>query len=239
MMDCRCIKFFSIELRVSLSLLQHLNSSWYKFLHHCNNLALWAVLLLSLHICLVCLLLSLTAQTLSWPLMCIGHAVIVLSLLWLNTIGFLQIWFWDSLVIPKLYRYVFLDEFHSSLLACHFGARKVCPLFSGRIWWPNILLSCKQAVVHCAIYRRSPLLSLNQVFCSYYLFQKASFHRVYIEFFMDLPFYDKHNAFFACFDKLTKYYRLITCFVGEGALSASSVAKLFFDNIVRFFGVPT
>ena len=30
----------------------------------------------------------------------------------------------------------------------------------------------------------------------------------------------------------------LLCFVGEGALSASSVAKLFFDNIVRFFGVP-
>ena len=30
----------------------------------------------------------------------------------------------------------------------------------------------------------------------------------------------------------------LLCFVGEGALSASSVAKLFFDNVVRFFGVP-
>ena len=26
--------------------------------------------------------------------------------------------------------------------------------------------------------------------------------------------------------------------MGEGALGASSVAKLFFDNIVRFFGIP-
>ena len=27
--------------------------------------------------------------------------------------------------------------------------------------------------------------------------------------------------------------------MGEGALSASSVAKLFFENIVRLFGVPS
>ena len=27
--------------------------------------------------------------------------------------------------------------------------------------------------------------------------------------------------------------------MGEGALSASSVAKLFFDYVVRLFGVPT
>ena len=26
--------------------------------------------------------------------------------------------------------------------------------------------------------------------------------------------------------------------MGEGALRASLVAKLFFDNVVRFFGVP-
>ena len=26
--------------------------------------------------------------------------------------------------------------------------------------------------------------------------------------------------------------------MGEGALSASLVAKIFFDNIVRFFGIP-
>ena len=32
--------------------------------------------------------------------------------------------------------------------------------------------------------------------------------------------------------------RLIFYFVGEKALSASLVAKLFFDNVVRFFGVP-
>ena len=44
--------------------------------------------------------------------------------------------------------------------------------------------------------------------------------------------------FFTCVDRLTKYCRLIPCFVGEGALSASLVAKLFFDNVVRFFGVP-
>ena len=37
---------------------------------------------------------------------------------------------------------------------------------------------------------------------------------------------------------MAKYCRLIPCFVGEGALSASSVAKLFFDNIAKFFGIP-
>ena len=36
---------------------------------------------------------------------------------------------------------------------------------------------------------------------------------------------------------MTKYRRLITCFVGEGDQSTSSLAKLFFDNIVSSFGI--
>ena len=37
---------------------------------------------------------------------------------------------------------------------------------------------------------------------------------------------------------LTKHCRRKPYLVGEGALSASSVARFFFDNVVRFFGVP-
>ena len=53
----------------------------------------------------------------------------------------------------------------------------------------------------------------------------------------NLPLYNGHYAVFTCVDRLTKYCSLIPCFVGEGGLSASLVAKLFFDNIVRFFSV--
>ena len=55
---------------------------------------------------------------------------------------------------------------------------------------------------------------------------------------MDLPLYDGLNAICTCVDPLTKYFKLIHYFLGEGALSASSVAKLFLDNLVRFFGIP-
>ena len=36
---------------------------------------------------------------------------------------------------------------------------------------------------------------------------------------------------------MTKYCRFVPCFVGEGALAVSLVAKLFFDNVVTFFSV--
>ena len=54
---------------------------------------------------------------------------------------------------------------------------------------------------------------------------------------MDLPFCNGHNVIFTYADKVTKYFRLVPCFVGRGAISASSVAKLFFDNVVGFFGI--
>ena len=59
-----------------------------------------------------------------------------------------------------------------------------------------------------------------------------------ISFTMYLPLCSRHNAFFTCIDRLTKCCRLIPCFVGEGDQSASSVTKLFFDNVLRFFGIP-
>ena len=59
-----------------------------------------------------------------------------------------------------------------------------------------------------------------------------------IDFITNLYLHDRHNAIFTCIYWLTKYHRLIPCFVMEGALSSSLVAKLFFDNIVRFLGVP-
>ena len=58
-----------------------------------------------------------------------------------------------------------------------------------------------------------------------------------IDFIIDLPPYDSNNTIFTCFDHLTKQYMLITCFV-KGALSIS-LDKLFFDNLVSFFSIPS
>ena len=68
---------------------------------------------------------------------------------------------------------------------------------------------------------------------------KGKFISWSICFITDLPLCNVHYAIFNFADRLTKYCRLVPYFVGEGALSASSIAKLFFDNVVRFFGVNT
>ena len=59
-----------------------------------------------------------------------------------------------------------------------------------------------------------------------------------MDFITDLPLSGSFNGVFTVVDKLTKWVKLIPVFMGEGVLSAASVARLFFDHVVRSFGVP-
>ena len=60
-----------------------------------------------------------------------------------------------------------------------------------------------------------------------------------MDFITNLPLCGSLNAISTVFDKLTKYVKLVPCFVGEGSLDAPVVAGLFFDNIVWHFGMPS
>ena len=59
-----------------------------------------------------------------------------------------------------------------------------------------------------------------------------------MDFITNLPLCSDYNSILTVVDRLTKFTFLIPCFVGEGALSAKQVAHLFFDNVVRLFGIP-
>ena len=55
---------------------------------------------------------------------------------------------------------------------------------------------------------------------------------------MGLPLDKGCNAILTVVDMLMNLVKLVTCFVGDGELSAPATVKLFFDNIVRSFGIP-
>ena len=59
-----------------------------------------------------------------------------------------------------------------------------------------------------------------------------------MDFLTDLPPCGGFNGLYICVDKLTKFAKLIPMLVGEGALSAPEVARLFFDHVVQLFGIP-
>ena len=46
------------------------------------------------------------------------------------------------------------------------------------------------------------------------------------------------NGLYTCADKLTKFVKLIPALIGEGALPAPEVARLFFEHVVQLFSIP-
>ena len=59
-----------------------------------------------------------------------------------------------------------------------------------------------------------------------------------MDFFTELHPCGGFNRIYTCVDKLTKFVKLIPVSIGEGALSAPKVARLFFEHVVQFFGIP-
>ena len=58
-----------------------------------------------------------------------------------------------------------------------------------------------------------------------------------MDFITSLPKDQGCNAIFICIDKLTKLVRLTPCHMREGLLSTEQTVKLFYENVVRLFGV--
>ena len=59
-----------------------------------------------------------------------------------------------------------------------------------------------------------------------------------MDFITHLPEVRGYNCVYTCVDRLTKLVRLTPCRMGEGSLGAGEVARIFFDRVVRDFGVP-
>ena len=58
-----------------------------------------------------------------------------------------------------------------------------------------------------------------------------------MDFMVELPEVNGLNALMVIVNKMVKLSRLVPCRAGEGQLTSPEVAKLFFKNWVRFFGI--
>ena len=59
-----------------------------------------------------------------------------------------------------------------------------------------------------------------------------------MDFMVELPEVNGFSALLVIVDKLGKISRLVPCRVLEGQVTAPEVVKVFFENWVRFFGIP-
>ena len=140
---------------MTVRLLQHLYSSLDSLPYYYSSLINWAVLLLSPPICPMYLLLFLTAQTLRWLLFCIANMVVIPNFLKLSTMGFIFS-FVDLILGICCLSQNRIDRFCWTSFTLIFWLATLCQKASlfviWHIWWPNILLSYKQAMSCCAIY---------------------------------------------------------------------------------------
>ncbi len=60
-----------------------------------------------------------------------------------------------------------------------------------------------------------------------------------MDFITGLPLSGGFNAIYTAVDRLTKLVRLTPCTTGDDSLAAGKVAHMFFERVVRDFGVPT
>ena len=60
-----------------------------------------------------------------------------------------------------------------------------------------------------------------------------------MDFITDLPLSHSCNTILTCVDRFTKFAKLIPCFMVDNHLRTAAVAKLFFDHVIRHFGVPS
>lgn len=132
-----------------------------------------------------------------------------------------------------------MEELHNSLYAAHLGVRKTVEALQQRVWWPKLVESVKRFVGGCGVCQRTK--DLNQRAAG--LLQPlpvptGKFEQWSLDFVTDLPVVDGFNGLMVCVCKFSKFCRLIPVTLGEGKLTAVEVARLFFEHIVKLFGVP-
>ena len=107
-----------------------------------------------------------------------------------------------------------------------YGGQKCAPL------WHNFANN----VVH--VHLQKIALNMPMEHCNHCRYHLPDSIPTPLTLFTDLPPARGFNCVLTVINCLTKFMRLIPCTMGEDKLSAAQVAKLLFENIVRFFGVP-
>ena len=113
-------------------------------------------------------------------------------------------------------------------------------LLSARVWWPQMRVSCSYVCQSCQVCQYAkdstqappgllePLPIAERRFVSWSM-----------DFITRLPSCSNdYNAIFTCVDCLINYTILTACTLGAGQLSVKQVAQLFFQGVIRLFGLP-
>ena len=127
---------------------------------------------------------------------------------------------------------------HCSTLAGHLGMQKTIKALQQRVWWPGMAQDVRHFIAGCLpCLQLKDQTSLPPGSLAPIPLPLDHFSFWTMDFITSLPKDQGYNAIFTCIDKLTKFVCLTPCCMGEGLLSAEQTTKLFYENVVRLFGV--
>ena len=144
------------------------------------------------------------------------------------------------LCVPELpeVRKTLLRELHVVPTAGHPGFDKTYDLAHRSFFWPSLHKDVKELVASCDVCQRIKVSrQLPQGLLHPHDNPSRNWQHVGMDFITQLPKTKAgHDSVFVVVDKLSKYVRLVPT---TTTITAPDAAKLFVDNVYRFFGMPS
>jgi hypothetical protein len=145
----------------------------------------------------------------------------------------------DAIYIPNVSKLItmILNENHDIKVSGHVGINKMIELIKRRFWWPHMISHIKLYVNSCHKCQENKVSTHNTNGLLYPLpIPSSRWECVSMDFITQLPkSKNGYDAILVIVDKLSKYVTFIPTHTNVNAIDT---AKLFFNYIVRYHGIP-
>ncbi|XP_021769518.1 uncharacterized protein LOC110733760, partial [Chenopodium quinoa] len=142
----------------------------------------------------------------------------------------------NRLCIPKCpIRSLLIHEAHGGGLAGHVGIHKTMELLQAHFYWPKMLATVHRVVSRCSTCQRAKMVFHKGLYKPLPIPERP-WEDVSMDFIVALPRTQRgKDSIMVVVDRFSKMAHFIPCHKTEDAMK---VAKLYFEEVVRFHGVP-
>ena len=142
----------------------------------------------------------------------------------------------NRLCIPKCpIRSLLIHEVHGGGLAGHVGIQKTMELLQAHFYWPKMLATVHHVVSRCSTCQRAKMVFHKGLYKPLPVPERP-WEDVSMDFIVALPRTQRgKDSIMVVVDRFSKMAHFIPCHKTEDAMK---VAKLYFEEVVRFHGVP-